>query len=59
VRQYTEGQLSVDVFDTKTRQPLWHGQATGTVNPQKLDARKIDAAAADIMTKFPARPSGN
>jgi hypothetical protein len=58
VRQYTEGQLSVDVFDTKTRQPLWHGQATGTVNPQKLNAQKIEAGVADIMARFPARPGG-
>lgn len=59
VHQYTEGQLSVDVFDTKTRQPLWHGQATETVNPQKLDPQKMEAAVADIMAKFPARTGGN
>lgn len=59
VRQYTEGQLSVDVFDTKTRQPLWHGQATETVNPKKLQPEKVEAAVAAIMTRFPARSGGN
>ncbi len=59
VHQYTEGQLSVDVFDTKTQQPLWHGQATETINPQKVDPQKIEAAVTGIMAKFPARAGGN
>lgn len=59
VHQYTEGQLSVDVFDTKTQQPLWHGQATETVNPQKVDPQKIEAAVTGIMAKFPARAGAN
>lgn len=55
VRQYTEGQLSVDVFDTKTTQPLWHGRATETVNPKKLDPAKVEKAVADVMARFPAK----
>ena len=47
----------MDVFDTKTRQPLWHGQATATLNPQKVDPQKVDAAVADVMAKFPPRPA--
>lgn len=54
VRQYTEGQLSVDVFDTKTSRPLWHGRATETVNPKKLDPAKVDRAVSDVMARFPA-----
>ena len=59
VHQYTEGQLSVDVFDTKTQQPLWHGQATETINPQKADPQKVEAAVTGIMAKFPARAGAN
>jgi hypothetical protein len=59
VYQYTEGQLSVDVFDTKTQKPLWHGQATETVDPKKLAPEKIEAGVAAIMAKFPARAAGN
>jgi hypothetical protein len=55
VYQYTEGRMAVDVFDTKTRQPLWHGQATQTITPSKMDPALIDAAVADVMAKFPAR----
>ena len=49
----------VDVFDTKTRQPLWHGQATETINPEKPNPQKINAGVTDLMAKFPARPGGN
>jgi hypothetical protein len=59
VHQYTEGQLSVDVFDTKTRQPLWHGQATETIDPKKLNPQKLETAVTDVMARFPARPGGN
>jgi hypothetical protein len=55
VRQYTEGQLSVDVFDTRTKQPLWHGQATETINPKKVDPAKVEKAVGVVMARFPAR----
>lgn len=55
VHQYTEGQLSVDVFDTKTRRPLWHGQATETVNPKKLEPEKVEAAVQEVIARFPSR----
>jgi len=54
VWQYTEGQLSLDAFDTKTKQALWHGQATDTVNPKKPNTTKIDAGVQKLMAKFPA-----
>lgn len=55
VHQYTEGQLSVDVFDAKTKQPLWHGQDTESVNPGHVDGEKIDKHVADVMERLPAR----
>lgn len=55
VYQYTEGKMSIDVFDTKTKQPLWHGQATQTIDPNKSDPTLIDAAVTGVMAKFPAR----
>lgn len=54
VYQYTQGQLSLDAFDTKTKQALWHGQASETVNPDKPNQSKIDAAVAKLMADFPA-----
>jgi hypothetical protein len=54
VWQYTQGQLSLDAFDTKTQQALWHGQATETVDPNKPNPAKVDAAVSKLMMKFPA-----
>ena len=54
VYQYTEGQLSLDVFDTKTKQALWHGQATKTVNPGKFNSAKATKAVGKLMKSFPA-----
>ena len=54
VYQYTEGKLAVDVFDTKTKQALWHGQATETIDPNKPDPAAINAAVASVMASFPA-----
>ena len=58
VYQYTEGKLAVDVFDTKTRKPLWHGQATQTIQPGKPDPAAINTAVASVMSSFPVRSPG-
>jgi uncharacterized protein DUF4136 len=55
VYQYTVGQLSLDAFDTKTQQALWHGQATGTIDPDKPNPAKVRAAIDKLMQQFPAR----
>ena len=54
VYQYTQGQVSLDVFDTKTQKALWHGQVSETVNPDKPNPTKVDAAIAKLMQQFPA-----
>ena len=54
VYQYTQGQLSLDAFDTKTNQALWHGQVSETVDPDKPNQAKIDSAIAKLMVQFPA-----
>jgi len=54
VWQYTEGQLSLDAFETNSKKAVWHGQATGTVNPAKPKPSKIDAAVRKLMDRFPA-----
>ena len=33
---------------------LWHGQASDTVNPNKVNQSKVDAAVAMLMENFPA-----
>ena len=53
IYQYTEGQLSLDVYDSKTKMALWHGQVVKTVNPKKPDQSKISKAVNKLMAKFP------
>ena len=54
VWQYTEGQLSLDAFDTKTQQAVWHGQASETIDPNKPNPSKISAGVQKLMVQFPA-----
>jgi hypothetical protein len=53
VYQYTQGTLSLDAFDTKTRAAVWHGQASETINPDKPNYKAIDDGVTKLMAKFP------
>jgi hypothetical protein len=52
---YREGIIAVDVYDAKSRQPLWHASVNqGLYGASGADAqKKIDAAVAAIFTKYP------
>ncbi|HEX7853693.1 MAG TPA: DUF4136 domain-containing protein [Sphingobium sp.] len=56
VHQYTEGQLSIDAFDTRTKRPLWHGKAVDDVG-SKINPDKLGKEVGKLMTQFPARPA--
>ena len=55
VHSYREGVLSIDIFDGRTRQPVWHGSARKQItgadvsNPEPA----IKQAVAAILAKFP------
>ncbi|HEY5679539.1 MAG TPA: DUF4136 domain-containing protein [Pseudomonadales bacterium] len=55
VRNYTEGTLSIDLFDVHLRRPVWHGWATRTIsyadrtNPSPVIAEVVEA----ILAQFP------
>jgi hypothetical protein len=54
VRQYTEGTLSIDVFDGKTHRPVWHGRATKTLSSSDTGSEEqIQHAVASVLEKFP------
>lgn len=54
-RSYTEGTLGIDIFDGKSKQPVWHGWASKSVtsadrnNPSPV----IQDAVAAIIKRFP------
>jgi hypothetical protein len=55
VRNYTEGTLSIDLFDVQTRKPVWHGWAVKSItsadreNPEPLINEIVEA----ILAEFP------
>ncbi|MBC6982138.1 DUF4136 domain-containing protein [Caulobacter sp. 17J80-11] len=57
VRTITEGTLTIDVFDAKTRRPVWSGTATQRLSGPVSQA-EIDAAVTSVLAKFPPT-SGN
>lgn len=59
-RTYTEGTLGVDVFDGKTKQPVWHGWASKTVSTSDRNNPKpsIEKAVSAIFEGFPPGSKG-
>jgi hypothetical protein len=55
VNQYTEGSLTVDLFDGKRKELVWRGSATDTVADRDAAAKKIPQAVAKMFEKFPAK----
>jgi hypothetical protein len=55
VREFTEGRLAIDVFDTRSKQPVWHGHATKSITSadQKNRDELINKAVAAILKDFP------
>lgn len=56
VRNVTDGTLVIDIYDTGTRKPVWHGVATQEINPDKVDPATIDTAIDSVLARFP--PTG-
>lgn len=56
VYQYTEGTLVIDIVDANTKELVWRGSGTKTVDesssPEKVEAT-INTAVAGILSKFP------
>jgi hypothetical protein len=55
VRQYTEGTLSIDVFDGQSHRPVWHGWATKTLSQSDIEHSEgpIRQAVSAVLAKFP------
>jgi hypothetical protein len=55
VRQYTEGTLSIDVFDARTHRPVWHGWAKRPLSDSDLNSpeQPVREAVNSVLAKFP------
>ena len=56
IRTVTDGSLAIDIFDARTKKPVWHGQAVKQITPNKVDQALIDQAVDAALADFP--PSG-
>ncbi len=57
VSTYREGTLSIDIFDARSNQPVWHGWATKRITDRDVEnaAKQIPVAVAAILADFPPR----
>lgn len=57
VRQYKEGTLSIDVFDVRTRKPVWHGTGTKEISQSDMDKSQplIQDAVSSVLANFPPK----
>ncbi|MFP6807280.1 MAG: DUF4136 domain-containing protein [Pseudomonadales bacterium] len=55
VNQYTEGTLSLDIYDVSTHAPIWHGKATKkiTTKMQENPQETVDEIMSSILATFP------
>lgn len=55
VRQYTEGQLAVDVFEVASHNPAFHGSATKRISDSDREKQQetLNAIAAEALSGFP------
>jgi hypothetical protein len=57
VRSYTEGTLAIDIFDGRTRAPVWHGWTRKQITEADIEqaAARIPEAVDVIIAQFPPR----
>lgn len=53
IRSFTEGTLAIDMFDTATKRPVWHGSAAQRLSRDSVDQQQIDAAVDAVLARFP------
>jgi len=54
VRNYTEGKLAIDVYDVKSRQPVWHGWAVKRIKTADQDnpSKAIKSVVEQVVAQF-------
>ena len=57
VDQYQEGTLAIDVFDVRTRRPVWRGQAEKELSQSDIDRSGplIRETVAAVLASFPPK----
>lgn len=57
IREYTDGTLSVDIYDVERQTPVWHGAGEKRLTRAELAGENVDIPAdvAQILSNFPPR----
>lgn len=58
VNPTTEGTLVVIFVDSKTKQEVWRGYASGTINPKDLD-KDVNKSVTKLIQKFKKNQAGH
>jgi hypothetical protein len=53
VDQYTERSVVIDIYDARSRRPIWHGVGTDREYRDKVDYGKLDRAVVAALSQFP------
>ena len=56
VHKYTEGSLSIDIYDVERKSPVWHGGATKDLSSAELKGDSVEStkeAVKTILANFP------
>jgi hypothetical protein len=55
VRQYREGSLAIDIFDSRSRRPVWHGSIKKELTRSDIEqpGEAISSAVNSVLSKFP------
>ncbi|GAA6137508.1 hypothetical protein NBRC116583_12550 [Arenicella sp. 4NH20-0111] len=54
---YTKGSIAIDIFDGRSRRPVWHTNASKTLSNRELNSTGSDSAetARALLVSFPPR----
>ena len=56
VRAYTEGTIAIDIYDTASGRPVWHGSASKPVTAEDARPEIIDRLVESVLIDFPPNP---
>jgi len=55
--EVTERSLVIDIYDAKTKLPVWHGVAQKDAYSENIDYAKVDEAVDLVLARFPPQPT--
>ena len=56
VDQYLERSVVIDIYDNRTKRPIWHGVASNNEYSDRVDYTKLEQAVVAALAKFPPQP---